>query len=204
VRTASGEVGLDDISQGMSSVFNWLGVLIQRLHDVYPDAERPEDESAVVLIDEVDAHLHPEWQRRLVEIVKQALPRLQIIATSHSPLLAGALNGREIRALKRGKLSRVGDSYGLRTHDILTGAIFDLDTDRNPEVERKIGEFLNLYQTVSTPPEKRERMETLAQELKGYNYQVPLPEDEEEDAVESLSEEQLQRVKARFGASPSE
>lgn len=94
------DVPFDDLSQGMISIFNWLGVLAQRLYDFYPDADKPEDRHAVIMIDEIDAHLHPDWQRRLVELTKKFFPNVQVLATSHSPLLAGALHKEELCALK--------------------------------------------------------------------------------------------------------
>jgi hypothetical protein len=51
------DIPFDDLSQGMTSIFNWLGVLAQRMYDFYPDAEKPETQSAVVIVDEIDAHL---------------------------------------------------------------------------------------------------------------------------------------------------
>lgn len=207
VRTPSGSVPFDDMSQGMNSIFNWLGVLIQRLYDVWGEEADPKIHSAIVLIDEIDAHLHPEWQRRLVKIVREMFPLLQIIATSHSPLLAGALGKEETCVLRRDTQGRVRQrpsvsAYGLRSQDILTGPVFDMDTDRTPEVEMKVNEFLDLFERVEQTAEEKQQLDSLATELKTYGYSIA-------DAVQPPdpymypSNEQVERVRSRFGSVPA-
>lgn len=110
-KSSPGDVPFDDLSQGMASIFNWLGVLAQRLYDFYPDAKQPEENHAIVIIDEIDAHLHPDWQRRLVELTKKFFPNVQVLATSHSPLMAGALRGQELCVLERDPDTRQVDPY---------------------------------------------------------------------------------------------
>ena len=148
VITPDGNIPLDDVSQGMSSIFNWVGILTQRLFSICESSPRPDLEPAIVLIDEIDAHLHPEWQRRLVHLTKKHFPRVQVIATSHSPLLAGALRTEELVVLERememGQVRQVrgfGDPFGLPSQDILLSGVFSLTTDRNPDVEKIIQEY---------------------------------------------------------------
>jgi predicted ATP-binding protein involved in virulence len=174
----SGElVPFDNLSQGMASIFNWVGVLVQRLVDVYPDSPRPHDEPAVVLIDEIDAHLHPEWQRKLVEVTKKYFPNVQIIASSHSPLIAGALRGNELCVLERDpetdhvrQLPSVTETYGMRSHDILTSAIFSLRTDRNPEVRRLIDHYFDLYEKADPTDDDKRQLAEAFDNLKKFRY----------------------------------
>ena len=74
------------ISQGTQSVIGWTGVLLDRLHEVYSHEEQPREQSALVLIDEIGAHMHPLWQQTIVPGLKELFPNVQFIATSHSPL----------------------------------------------------------------------------------------------------------------------
>ena len=151
--TPDGEVPFDELSQGMASVFNWIGVLLQRLYDVYPAEGElpPEKRHAVVLVDEIDAHLHPDWQRRLVSLTKVRFPHIQVIATAHSPLLAGSLHENETIVAKRDgesgavTLAALAENlFGKSSQDILTGPAFRLSSDRNTVVEGKIGEYMEL------------------------------------------------------------
>src|SRR5262249_15923304 len=75
-----------------------------------PDKLGPEDEPCprllgktpgVVLIDELDVHLHPSWQRRVVADLKKTFPGIQFICTSHSPQVIGELRREEIRLLSQ-------------------------------------------------------------------------------------------------------
>jgi hypothetical protein len=83
-------VPLSALSQGMSSIFSWAGTLLQRLDHFHPGGA-PQDGQAVVLVDEIDAHLHPSWQRTLVNIVRTTFPGTQFVVSSHSPLVVSSL-----------------------------------------------------------------------------------------------------------------
>lgn len=69
----------------------------------------------VVLIDEIDLHLHPQWQRRVVEDLRNTFPSVQFIATTHSPLIIQSLREGELRDLN----SRQGEYVGQSPEDIL-------------------------------------------------------------------------------------
>ncbi|MDW9593546.1 AAA family ATPase [Sinorhizobium meliloti] len=179
VRTPEGLVPFDELSQGMASVFNWVGLLAQRLFSVCELSPMPSNEPAIVLLDEIDAHLHPDWQRRLVELTKRHFPGLQLIATSHSALLAGALRGNETRVLERDpqdkKVSLFRypiDLYGRRAQDILTSPVFGLESDRNPELERKIRDYFKIFEDPRARIEKQEDLVEMATELRSYGYML--------------------------------
>jgi predicted ATP-binding protein involved in virulence len=75
----------------------------------------------VILIDELDVHLHPSWQRRVVSDLKSTFPKLQFICTSHSPQVIGEVAPDEIRILDEGlmKAREPAQSYGLDSNAIL-------------------------------------------------------------------------------------
>ena len=102
VKTDDGEVSIDLLSQGTSSIFGWVGILLQRLYEVFPNAPEPEKQPALVLVDEIDAHMHPEWQQTLVPMLRKRFAQLQVIATTHSPLIVGNMEPREVYRLRRG------------------------------------------------------------------------------------------------------
>jgi hypothetical protein len=101
-------VPLDKLSQGMAAVHGWAGTLLQRMHEIRDAAARQAQESgrhapppvtetpALVLVDEVDAHLHPEWQQKLVGLVRKHFPNVQIVVTTHSPLIIADMEKKEI------------------------------------------------------------------------------------------------------------
>lgn len=91
-RTPRGVLPLEDLSQGFGSVFLIVGELLLRASLA---ARRPEDifeQEMVCLIDEIDAHLHPRWQETVIAGLRSLFPRLQIIATTHSPFVVSSVD----------------------------------------------------------------------------------------------------------------
>ena len=66
--------------------------------------EAPKHVEGVVLIDELDLHLHPRWQRTALPSLRDAFPRLQFIITTHSPQVLSSVENRQVRRLIDGKL----------------------------------------------------------------------------------------------------
>ncbi|MFN8352901.1 MAG: ATP-binding protein [Spirosomataceae bacterium] len=86
-QTDYGWVRLKDLGYGYQSTMAWVMDLAKRLFDRYPDSENPLAEPAVVLVDEIDLHLHPEWQRKIIGYLSNIFKKTQFIVTAHSPLL---------------------------------------------------------------------------------------------------------------------
>lgn len=82
------EVPIERLSDGYRGTLAWVGDLIRRLFDAYPDSPNPLRQRGVVLVDEIDLHLHPRWQRTVVEDVRALFPNIQFIVTTHSPFVA--------------------------------------------------------------------------------------------------------------------
>jgi hypothetical protein len=101
VRTKDSIVPIEAISQGTAAVMAWVGTLLERLYEVGGEDGRPEDWPALVLIDEIDAHMHPEWQRVLVERLRDLFPNVQVLATTHSPLIVGSMDPKGIMVARR-------------------------------------------------------------------------------------------------------
>jgi ABC-type multidrug transport system ATPase subunit len=94
-------VGLDQISQGTSSILGWVGALLQRMYEIHGADADIEKRPAVVLIDEIDAHLHPAWQQRIIGTLSKLFPAVQFLATTHSPLIVGELDQDQIYWMER-------------------------------------------------------------------------------------------------------
>lgn len=74
----------------------------------------------VVLIDEVDMHLHPEWQQTILVDLQEAFPKIQFIVTTHSPQVLSTVKKEHIRILCDGQLSEVlGNTYGEVSSDVM-------------------------------------------------------------------------------------
>jgi predicted ATP-dependent endonuclease of OLD family len=89
------------------------------------------------MVDEVDLHLHPRWQMTVIRSIARALPRMQFIFTSHSPLVAGSLEWMNIITLKtsnranRTRAKRLAQGiHGLDADQILLSDFFGLSSTR--------------------------------------------------------------------------
>ena len=99
--TADGPVSLDDLSDGYQNVAAWIGDLLYRTTAAFDDYFNPLATRGLLLIDEVDLHLHLKWQRRLRRFIDNKLPNFQIVATTHSPMTAQQAGPGEVHVLAR-------------------------------------------------------------------------------------------------------
>jgi predicted ATP-binding protein involved in virulence len=70
------------------------------------------DATGIVLIDEIDLHLHPRWQRNVLHRFMFLFPKIQFIVATHSPLILSELYSKHIRSIEKGKVYGVRDTYG--------------------------------------------------------------------------------------------
>ncbi len=89
------------LSQGYQSTIGWLADLIGHiLKESSMSRIEPADFEGIVLIDEIDLHLHPTWQKGIVRALRETFPGLQFIATTHSPMVLPGLEPDEIISLE--------------------------------------------------------------------------------------------------------
>jgi predicted ATP-binding protein involved in virulence len=93
----------------------------------------------IIIIDELDIHLHPAWQRSLVTSLKTAFPKVQFIAASHSPQIIGSLQPEEVIILDDGESSHPRVTYGLDSSSILS-EVMDVEK-RAPEIQALLTEL---------------------------------------------------------------
>ena len=117
-----GDVGspriyVGDLSSGSQSTLLWIVWLAFKMLNHYDFAEGWARKPCILLIDEVENHLHPTWQRRVIPALLEHFPGLQIFATTHSPFVVAGLKAGQVHMLKR-------DANGVVTastndHDII-------------------------------------------------------------------------------------
>ncbi|MCY7328704.1 MAG: AAA family ATPase, partial [Saprospiraceae bacterium] len=86
-QTHYGWVPLHQLSLGYKTMIGWMVDFARGLFDRYPDSTNPLAEPAVCLVDEIDLHLHPHFQRNLMRFLSDIFPKTQFIVTAHSPLV---------------------------------------------------------------------------------------------------------------------
>ena len=94
--------------------------LTRRLAQANPELHAPASEAeAVVLIDEIDLHLHPRWQRQIVHNLTTAFPRCQFVATTHSPQVIGEVPHEHIHIISQGQVYSPTHSFGVDSSRVL-------------------------------------------------------------------------------------
>ena len=95
------ELALDQLSGGYRIVLALAADLARRMAQGNPHLADPLESEAVVLIDEVDLHLHPRWQQRVLVDLRQAFPNTQFIVSTHSPQVLTTVRPEHIVELRR-------------------------------------------------------------------------------------------------------
>jgi predicted ATP-binding protein involved in virulence len=97
-----GELPVDLLSDGLRNMIGMVGDLAYRMVSLNPhlEGQAPKETPGIVLIDEVDMHLHPEWQQVVLESLRSAFPRVQLIVTTHSPQVLTTVSRKNIRMLE--------------------------------------------------------------------------------------------------------
>lgn len=170
VKTPYGWVQLSDLSLGYRTMVAWTVDLASRLFERYPESKNPLAEPAIVLVDEVDLHLHPKWQRELREHLVERFPNTQFVVTAHSPLVVQASENENIVVLRRKGDSVVIDNdvetvRGWRVDQVLTSDLFGLRTARPPEYDAVISERNALLNQRSLGTEDRAKLASLEAQI---------------------------------------
>lgn len=156
------------LSDGFRSVIALAGDLIWRLIQAFPDLDDPTQASGVVLIDELDIHLHPSWQRQIAGWLQEAFPELQFFVATHSPLVAAG-GGEDALTLRLDiengeiKITQVDDLSALDADRILRSSAFGLESTHSPATERKINRYHQLRRRrEQLTPEEQQDYEQLS------------------------------------------
>lgn len=158
------DLQVEDLSDGERSLVVIGFDIARRLAQLNPNDPEPTINGAgVVLIDEVDLHLHPQWQRRIIASLTAAFPNLQFIATTHSPQVIGETPaGRAVLLREDGGVDVLDESLGRDSGWILRHV---MDTpERNAELQAGLDEIDGLMES-NELDRARERVTALRAEF---------------------------------------
>ena len=99
-RTIDGVLPVNTLSQGTQSVIQWLSHLLIGYAEYYDFPESLAERPGIFVVDEIDAHLHPSWQRRIIPTLTAHFPNLQIFCSTHSPLMLAGLREGQVQLLR--------------------------------------------------------------------------------------------------------
>jgi predicted ATPase len=191
-----GRVRLEGWADGYRLTFAWLLDLYGwaiRADRITPDGGI----DGIVLLDEIEQHLHPSMQIEILPRLSEALPDLQIFATTHSPLVALGAASHELVSLRREGGAVVAEDFvpdfsAYSAEDMLVDErLFDSDA-YGPETRRKLSRYQDLVKIPAAhrQPEQSQELRSLAAELRAQ--QVP-------EVRENAAAEELKRLVAKHG-----
>ena len=108
------ELSVEQMSDGEKCTLALLGDIARRVAMANPCRDNPLEGDGVVMIDEIDLHLHPAWQRKILRVLKQTFPNIQFIITTHSPQVLGEVDD------SYNLFSINSDQFGNRSIDQMT------------------------------------------------------------------------------------
>jgi predicted ATP-binding protein involved in virulence len=132
------------LSQGEKSLMALVGDIARRLAMLNPSLENPLAGDGIILIDEVDLHLHPSWQRSLCDRLIATFPNCQFVLTTHSPLVISDFKNVLVYTLTNGALQELPSQYGQDANTVLLDV---MDTSiRNQAIDIKLNDLLDAIQ----------------------------------------------------------
>lgn len=150
------------LSQGEKSLMALVGDIARRLAMMNPILENPLEGEGIVLIDEIDMHLHPKWQRIIISRLNTTFPNCQFILTTHSPIVISETPNLLCYSLNDGKLEKLNNLYGMDVNQVL---LQDMDAEiRNADIQDA---FDNLRDTLQDGnlDEAKELLQALEQKI---------------------------------------
>ncbi len=146
-------IDFDQLSSGEKSFFVLVGDLARRLAIANPKSDDPLDGQGIVLIDEIDLHLHPSWQRKAIPKLRSLFPNIQWVISTHSPQVLMHLKRENVKWIRNGKLEESPFVEGRDANAISTD-VFGL-TKRLPDYEKILDK---IYDWIDKGDEKQAKL----------------------------------------------
>ncbi|EKN6414447.1 DUF2813 domain-containing protein [Yersinia enterocolitica] len=120
------DINIFQASKGQLTYLSLIADLARRLISMNPTLDNPLHGQGIVLIDEVELHLHPEWQQNIISHLISTFPNIQFIITTHSPQVLSTISKQKIRKLSVNILGEdivatpIAESYARSTSTVLS------------------------------------------------------------------------------------
>lgn len=192
------DVFYDVLPDGLKSIICWVGDLALRLETIkWRNNEDIFSQPIILFLDEVDIHLHPKWQRRILPAIQNLLPNAQVFVSTHSPFVVGSVEDAWVYRLPdiqqsicrdphvaetiKPEPSSAGKSYQLILHEV-----FGVSEQFDVETEKQLDKFYHLRQKVMEKKIDDTELRELARTLNQKGEEV--------SAIVSMELRQLARL----------
>jgi len=165
------KIPFENYSLGYKTVMSLTIDLAWRLFNRFE--RNPLEQPAIVLIDEIDLHLHPLWQTSIMDSLSDHFPNVQFIATAHSPLMVQAALGANYAVLRESAdgvkiISEPEDVEGWRVDQILTSELFGLTSVRGKKYNQLLKSRKELAKKMSLSPAEKTQLAEISDQLSRY------------------------------------
>jgi energy-coupling factor transporter ATP-binding protein EcfA2 len=143
------DIPLHLMPDGFRSAVAWFGDVIRRLDllEREPGCDATEM-PCIILLDEIDAHLHPEWQRKLLYIVERLLPNAQLILSTHSPFIVQSAGDSSIVQLSQDGTANILSSQSGEPIDVVLNRVLGVESDYGPDIQAKLSQLVQIRDQV--------------------------------------------------------
>jgi predicted ATP-binding protein involved in virulence len=167
----------DVLPEGFKSIFSWVADLVLRLETIIWKESRDIFSQPIILfLDEVDIHLHPKWQRRILPAIQKLLPNAQVFVSTHSPFVVGSVEDAYVYRLPEPakdacrdphapEIIPVIESGAGKSYQLILAEVFDVVEEFDVETEQQLARFKILKQAYLKDPHDDVELMTLAQIL---------------------------------------
>jgi predicted ATP-binding protein involved in virulence len=196
--TVYGWVTLNGLSLGYKSMIGWVCDLTKKLFERYPHSENPLAEPAIVLVDEIDLHLHPQWQRNVIDFLTERFSNTQFIVTAHSPLVLHSGTDAKIILIEdvNGHIRanhELSSVKNWRLDQIVTSDLFKIPSAHPPQIATAILERSKILSKAKLSSDDELEISRLNQII----HSIPSGSSD----IERRAEELLQRALTKFDIS---
>ena len=166
---------IGELSTGTQGIFIWVFFWAIKMASKYNFVPDWQNRPGILLIDEIENHLHPTWQRRVIPALLKHFPGLQIFATTHSPFVVAGLRAGQVHLLNR-------DANGVITASSNTEDIIGWTAD----------EILRVFMGVDDPTD--DATAAAARELRQLRDAGPHPDERQEEQRQARMRDLRQQV----------
>ncbi|VEA61090.1 hemin importer ATP-binding subunit [Serratia plymuthica] len=192
------DVFYDVLPDGLKSIICWVADLALRLEAIsWRNSKDIFSQPIILFLDEVDIHLHPKWQRRILPAIQTLLPNAQVFVSTHSPFVVGSVEDAWVYRLPDPQQNICRDSHipetiqpapssAGKSYQLILDEVFGVPEQFDVETEKQLDEFYRLRQRVMENKTDDTELKALANTL--------TQKGEEVGAIVSMELRQLARL----------
>lgn len=172
------KVATVSLPDGFRSILALAGDLVWRLIEAFPNSKNALEEYGVVLIDELDIHLHPTWQRTISGLLREIFPNIQFIMATHSPLVAlgagvDAVTYRLYSKSDKINIDQLKNVHSYNVDKILQSEAFGLVSTYSPETQEKIDKYYRLKKKKKLTLSEEKQLKLIFPLIQEVNKELP-------------------------------